>query len=69
MHPNPHQRPTFAEVLELLEPVRERAERGELQIVSQPESETAGKRDMGALLGSVNKIEEGDEEGTPKREA
>lgn len=61
MNPDPHLRPTFAEVLDVLEPLRDLAERGQLKQASlSPPDE--GRKQMGALLGSVKKIEEGEED-------
>ena len=61
MTPDPHQRPSFAEVLDFLEPLRDLAERGELPTTATyapPE-----RTEIGALLGSVKEIEEEGEEG------
>ena len=61
MTPDPHHRPTFAEVLDFLEPLRDLAERGELPTTA---TYTAPERtEIGALLGSVKEIEEEGEEG------
>lgn len=51
----------------MLEPVRELAERGELQqALDTPNGNisTAKRSEIGALLGSVKKIDEGDESKT-----
>lgn len=59
MTPDPHQRPTFAEILDILEPLRELAERGELQKAPPyvaPEGAT-----MGDSLGIVREDEENEE--------
>lgn len=63
MHPDPHQRPTFAEALELLEPMRKLAERGELQRLESANGrlDEDARKQMGALLGSVKMIVEEDE--------
>ena len=61
MTPDPHQRPTFSEVLDVLEPLRDLAERGELKQTSFSAPDDA-RKEIGALLGSVKKIEEGEED-------
>ena len=56
MTPDPHHRPTFAEVLDVLEPLRELAERGELQKAAPyvaPE-----RAAMGDQLGAVQEDDE-----------
>ena len=60
MTPDPHHRPTFSEVLDFLEPLRDLAERGELPntaTYAPPE-----RTEIGALLGSVKEIDEESEE-------
>ena len=60
MHPDSHQRPTFSQVLELLEPMRECAERGDLEEYYREPEKADG---MSATLGNISKIEEGEETG------
>lgn len=58
MHPDSHQRYTFSQVLDELEPMRELAEKGELTLYSAPKS---GPEGMSSVLGQMGKIEEGEE--------
>lgn len=62
MSTDPHQRPTFGEVLDCLEPLRDLAERGELSKATS--SYDLGERSDLSLLDSVRETEE---EGEDKR--
>ena len=72
MNPDPHRRPTFAEVLDLLEPIREMVERGDLgRAESFPvydNSDDLQGKSVSAMLGTVNRIvEEEQKEASPQR--
>lgn len=55
MHPDSHQRPTFSQALDELEPMREMAEKGTL-LAYKPESEA-----MSTVVGQISAIQEGEE--------
>ena len=72
MNPDPHRRPTFAEVLDLLEPIRETVERGDLgRAESFPvydNSDDLQGKSVSAMLGTVDRIvEEEQKEASPQR--
>lgn len=61
MNPDPHMRPAFLEALETLEQIRDLAERGLL--ARSPSYIGPSRSAMGALLGAVPNIDEGEEDG------
>ena len=64
MNPDPHMRPAFSETLDVLESIRDLAERGLLaQTPRTPSLPDASRSGMGELLGSIKVIDEGEEDG------
>ena len=67
MSPDPHERPTFSEVLDILEPLRQAAELGELESfpavepkpsMSSQKPGWASQKPVSTLLGPVEQIPE-----------
>ena len=61
MNPDPHLRPAFSETRDVLESIRDLAERGLL--ARTPSLPDASRSRMGELLGSIKVIDEGEEDG------
>ena len=62
MNPDPHHRPTFAEVLDILEPIRDMVERGELERAESfpvyDNSDDLRGKSVSTMLGTVDRIVE-----------
>ena len=63
MNPDSHQRPTFSQALEELEPMREMAERGELVAYKPEVTKSTEPEAMSAVVGQISAIAEGESEG------